>query len=172
MDRRLYNQLVRERDGLRRGLISAFLGKLRAGTLVATGYVFPLQPDAKPIRIPAEHWTFLRPNFRKCSAEGGGLRLIGVRVRSADADQDATGIVPEELPVETQRAPGRPTLMPEIKEEMKRRWKSGKLDPNFSAECRALAAWSNEKHPERTYEWDNLRKPLRSLYHDLKRGKK
>jgi hypothetical protein len=78
------NHLLDRRDQAWRGLQRDFLGRLRCGELVATGYQEPLSLGSERRPVPADLWSSLRPNFKNSTATGAGLKLAGILVRTAE----------------------------------------------------------------------------------------
>jgi hypothetical protein len=68
---------------LRARLESEFLAKLTAGSLQASGLVWPIPLDAEREAIPAARWHKLEPDFTASEATGGGLRIVDVRVQES-----------------------------------------------------------------------------------------
>ena len=68
---------------LKEQLEAEFLAKLTAGSLQASGIVWPkgLTPRRRP--IPRTRWQDLEPDFPASEATGGGLRIVEIRVQEA-----------------------------------------------------------------------------------------
>ncbi len=78
------NHLLDRRDRAWRELQRDFLGRLRSGELVATGFEEPLSLSSERRPVPADVWRSLRPNFKNSTATGAGLRLAGILVQTAE----------------------------------------------------------------------------------------
>jgi hypothetical protein len=70
---------------LKERLEAEFLAKLTAGSLQASGLVWPIGLNARRRTIPAARWHMLTPDFTTSEATGGGLRIVDIRVQEAPA---------------------------------------------------------------------------------------
>jgi len=70
---------------LKEQLETEFLAKLAAGSLQASGLVWPISLNAKRRTIPAARWHMLTPDFTTSEATGGGLRIVDIRVQETPA---------------------------------------------------------------------------------------
>jgi hypothetical protein len=68
---------------LKERLETEFLAKLTAGSLRASGLVWPIGLNAKRRAIPAARWHKLEPDFAASEATGGGLRIVEIRVQES-----------------------------------------------------------------------------------------
>jgi hypothetical protein len=68
---------------LKARLEAEFLAKLTAGSLQASGMVWPIGLNARRRTIPAGRWHMLTPDFAASEATGGGLRIVDIRVQEA-----------------------------------------------------------------------------------------
>ena len=68
---------------LKERLESEFVAKLTAGSLQASGLVWPIGLNAKRQTIPAARWHKLEPDFAASEATGGGLRVVDIRIQEA-----------------------------------------------------------------------------------------
>jgi len=75
-----YHVLEARRSQAWAALYNPFISKLQIGTLIATGFLYPAEPPAHEISIPAARWFFLRPLFNSNEAQGGDFRFVGIRV--------------------------------------------------------------------------------------------
>jgi hypothetical protein len=76
---RLHSRYHRLKERLETG----FLDKLITGSLVATGFVWPMGLNPKRRVIPATRWHKLEPDFEASEATGGGLRIVEIRVEQS-----------------------------------------------------------------------------------------
>jgi hypothetical protein len=146
------NHLLDRRDQAWRELQWDFLGRLRSGALVATAYEEPLSLGSERRPVPVDLWSSLRPHFKTSTATGGGLKLTGVLVQTAedgpapvssiDQISEAGTIEGDPAPTFAVRPPGRPSLMREIEAEMRRRATAGQLLGSLRAGSEALAHWA------------------------------
>jgi hypothetical protein len=173
------NHLLDRRDQAWRELQRDFLGRLRSGELVATGYEEPLSLGSERRPVPAALWRSLRPNFKNSTATGAGLKLTGILVQTAEdapapvssTDQisEAGTIEGDPAPTFAVRPPGRPSLMREIEAEMRRRATAGQLLGSLRAESEALAHWARTTHRgERAPQPKSIAKQLGGRYRELK----
>jgi hypothetical protein len=71
---------------LKERLETAFLEKLTAGSLQASGFVWPKSLNAKRRLVPAVRWHELKPDFAASEATGGGgLRVVDIRIEAHQA---------------------------------------------------------------------------------------
>jgi hypothetical protein len=173
------NHLLDRRDQAWRELQQDFLGRLRSGELVATGYEEPLSLGIERRPVPADVWRSLRPNFKNSTATGAGLKLTGILVHTAEdapapvssTDQisEAGAIEGEPEPTFEVRPPGRPSRMREIEAEMRRRATAGQLLGSLRAESEALAHWARTtQRGERAPQPKSIAKQLGGRYRELK----
>lgn len=173
------NALIEQRDSAWRDLCLDLISRLRSGELIATGLEEPITLDRARRPIPPHLWQVLRPDFKRLAAVGGGLKISGILVRRAtEADQEpmAVSTTFEELPepdpdmIPEARPPGRPSMMPKIKAEMRRRAAAGQLRDTLSAESKILASWAQTTHPdERPPRAESIQRRLGRLYQELKK---
>jgi hypothetical protein len=70
---------------LKNQLEAEFLAKLTAGSLQASGVVWPKGLTPRRRAIPRTRWQDLEPDFAASEASDGGLRVVDVRVQEASA---------------------------------------------------------------------------------------
>jgi hypothetical protein len=70
------DRLLSRARRLRERLESELLAKLTAGSLQASGMVWPIGLNARRRTIPAARWRMLTPDFTTSEATGGGLRMV------------------------------------------------------------------------------------------------
>ncbi len=173
------NHLLDRRDQTWRELQQDFLGRLRSGELIATGYEEPLSLGSERKLVPVDLWRALRPNFEKSTATGAGLKLSGILVRkgvdapapvpSIEQISEAGAIEGEPEPRFEVRPPGRPSRMREIEAEMRRRAAAKQLLGSLRAESEALAHWARRTHgQDEAPKPKSIAKQLGAVYRDLK----
>jgi hypothetical protein len=172
------NALIEQRDRAWRDLCFDLISRLRSGELIATGLEEPLTLDRARRPIPPHLWQVLRPNFKHSVAVGGGLKISGILVRCttvADLEPRVVQNAAEELldpdldRIPETRPPGRPSMMPQIQAEMRRRAAAGQLRTTLSAESKVLASWAQTTHPdERPPRAKSIQRRLGRLYQELK----
>jgi hypothetical protein len=70
---------------LKEHLEAEFLAKLTAGSLQASGMIWPIGLNARRRTIPPGRWHMLTPDFATSEAAGGGLRIVDIRVQETAA---------------------------------------------------------------------------------------
>jgi hypothetical protein len=75
---------------LKARLEAEFLAKLTAGSLQASGMVWPIGLNAMRRTIPAARWRMLTPDFTTSGATGGGLRIVDIRVQESRSDRSCS----------------------------------------------------------------------------------
>ena len=169
------NALIEQRDRAWRDLCFDLISRLRSGELIATGLEEPLTLDRARRPLPPHLWQVLRPDFKHSAAVGGGLRISAILVL-ANPEQTAVHNAVEELldsgldVIPEARPPGRPSMMPNIEAEMRRRAAAGQLRDTLSAESKVLASWAQTTHPdERPPRAESIQRRLGRLYQELKK---
>src|SRR5215475_948061 len=76
-----YDTLERVRQHAEQAAVRDLWMRLYSGELEATGIVFPTRIDSQEETIPRHLFRVVAPNFRQSSVEGGGIKIIDVRVR-------------------------------------------------------------------------------------------
>jgi hypothetical protein len=102
---------------LKERLEAEFLAKLIAGSLEASGLVWPIGLNARRRTIPAARWHQLEPDFAASEATGGGLRIVYIRVQEA---QPARTRSSRPSPI-NERVPGGHASLARLRTEL-RRW--------------------------------------------------
>jgi hypothetical protein len=165
------NRLLDRRDQIRRALVHDLVARLRSGELIAAGYEEPLSLGSTRRPIAAELWQILRPNFKTSAAAGAGLTISGILVRCAGGKPEGpvgSGDRGDFETIPQVRPPGRPSIMPEIEAEMRRRAAAGQLLRSLRAESEALAAWASANHPDRAPPMArSIARRLASVYREL-----
>jgi hypothetical protein len=155
------NALIEQRDRAWRDLCFDLISRLRSGELIGTGLEEPLTLDRARRAIPPHLWQVLRPDFR-CTTVADP---VGTVVKSAveELPGSASDVIPDARP------PGRPSMMPKIEVEMRRRAATGQLRTTLSAESKVLASWAQTTHPdERPPRAKSIQRRLGRLYQELK----
>lgn len=148
--------------------------RLARGELIASGIAVPLTTTSHRRDIPPELWSRLTFGHEFLTVVGNGLRYEEVLIReAAPATSSATEQkmpVPQTQPGRPARSrPGRPSMMPEIEAEMRRRAKSGQMAPSLRQEAKELAAWAEQEFQGGTGpKARSIEKQLGSIYRELK----
>jgi hypothetical protein len=98
---------------LKERLEAEFLAKLTAGSLQASGLVWPIGLNARRRTIPAARWHQLEPDFAASEATGGGLRIVEIRVQEAQPARARSS--------RPRRVPGAHASLARLRTEL-RRW--------------------------------------------------
>lgn len=69
-----------ERGRRRRDVADEFIRRLRAGKLVAAGYISPRSVDDQPTSIPTDLWDLAKLNFENSEIQSGSLMFENVRI--------------------------------------------------------------------------------------------
>jgi hypothetical protein len=97
---------------LKTRLEAEFLAKLIAGSLQASGVVWPIGLNARRRTIPEARWHQLQPDFATSEVTGGGLRIVEIRVQEAQ---------PARRSSRPRRVPGAHASLARLRTEL-RRW--------------------------------------------------
>ena len=169
------NALIAEENRTQTRVKESFMAQLRAGDLIAMGLLTPLRPDTVPVQIPVDHWWVLVPNYQYSTAKGAGAEYVRIQIyRRQDLEQRAVDSPDSEKPgpdpEKFRRRPplGRPSCMPEIEAELRRRGAKGDLLTPKTAEFEYLTEWAmshcQDVDPPKK-EW--IQKMLGKVYDDL-----
>lgn len=149
--------------------------KLRRGELIASGIALPLTETSRRRDIRPELWPLLRFTSRFQMVTNGGLRYDQILIRDGSTirheapakRQDASR--PQVLPRRASRPAGRPSLMPEIEAELRRRAAVGLIETSSLREAEALAAWAEQQFADaHVPQPKSIQKKLGRLYQELK----
>ena len=98
-----------------------------------------------------------------------GQMLVGkAELKQFKTEQAKKNLAQEE---NVARVPGRPTLMPEIEEEMRRRFQTGEIQSSMYKEARHLDHWGKETFPHKDGlipKAKSIENTLGKLYKELK----
>lgn len=157
-------------------VIHRFVQGLFDGHLHATGVWQGDLATLKRQRVPSDWWKRdIIVHVRSCDIweRTARDRPPGLRgwtaVQVIPIDTEAFGDETDtSVPLST-GAPGRPSSMHLIEREFRRRAELGLLDPNLTAQAKALAEWVKENHPKAPPATANtIANRLRPLYRSLK----
>ena len=156
--------------------------KLVRGELIASGIALPLKESSQRRDIPPELWPLLTFGYRFLVVSGNGLSYDQVLVREvwpgtrSSAERQQDGARPPMQPHHAARGPGRPSIMPSIEAEMRRRADSGEIESSLSREAEALAIWAQEQFTDaHVPKPGSIERQLGRVYRELnpaKRGDK
>jgi hypothetical protein len=167
-----------EAQRLRWRIAEILVEKLVRREFIASGITFPLNETSRRRDISTELWPELTFDYQFAKVVGPRIEYRQVLIRAARPrtlrsrrrEQDAAP-----PPAQPDHAPGRgrPSIMPKIEAEMRRRAASGQLEAWLRREAEALAAWAKRKFPDEHIPLPrSIEKRLRHVYRELKRIKR
>ncbi len=138
--RAVHNELNR----LRRQIKQVLVDRLIAGELVAWGQAEPPFGPWRP--IPAAAWQDLQiKDIRRGRVFGPSGDLGGVHILKAEG---AAAAAHTDRQVPGTGAPGRPSAMHKVAQELQRRAEAGRLEPSLNRQAQVLAEWLTATHPD------------------------
>jgi hypothetical protein len=138
--------LQQEANRLRMQLERILTDKLRRGELIASGLDVPLSRDTRRWDISSELWSRLKLDIGREEASGDGLHVVELRFRTAtEAEPEQAPTAVDELKLPPNRPAGRPSIMPMIEGEMRRRAASGLIEGSLGREAKVLATWAQQE---------------------------
>jgi hypothetical protein len=163
------NPLEEEAGRLRARIEYVLREKLRGGELIASGLHMPLDRDSRRLDISPELWSRLKLHIRPEEASGDGLRVVELRFRRATEPKgEPAPPVDEEIKPPARKSAGRPSIMPMIEAEMRRRAERGTIEASLRREAEALAIWARRQFPDaHVPKPKSIEKPLGKLYKEL-----
>lgn len=140
-----------EARSLRARISEILIDRLLRGELIASGIAVPLKETSRRRNICRELWPRLAFSWRFQLVRGNGLTYDQVLIREASSvpheaparRQDARR--PQVSPRRARRPPGRPSMMPKIEAEMRRRATLGLIERSLRREAEVLAAWAEQE---------------------------
>jgi hypothetical protein len=166
--------LHQEAERLRRHIEYVLTEKLRRGELIASGVDLPLNRDSRRWDISSELWSRLNLDIRRQETSGDGLQIVELRFRTAsEAKSEQAPAVVEEIKPPPHRSAGRPSVMPRIEAEMRRRASSGQIERSLRREAAVLAIWAKRQALARHVpKPSSIEKQLGHVYRELKPKKR
>jgi hypothetical protein len=160
--------------------ITEFLvNRLARGELIASGIAVPLKERSRRRDIRPELWPRLgfTSGFRMVT--GDGLRYDQILIREAAStgnDTPASGQDARRTRAAPRRVagrPGRPSVMPMIEAEMRRRAAHGQMEPTLRREAEVLAMWAQTQFADtHVPKPKTIEKKLGQIYKELKTTKR
>jgi hypothetical protein len=162
--------LQQEAYDLRTQLERILTDRLRQGELIASGLDLPLDRDTRRWDISSELWSRLNLDIGQEEASGDGLRIVELRFRAAiEAEPEQAPAVVDALKLPPNKPAGRPSIMPMIEAEMRRRADMGLLENSMSREAQVLASWARGRFPDRHVpKPKSIEKKLAQAYRELR----
>ena len=159
-----------------RSRITEFLvNRLARGELIASGIALPLNETSQRLDIRLELWPLLGFNTGFEMVTGDRIRYDQILIREASAARH--GVLadrPQAAPPRARaRRPGRPSIMPMIAAEMRRRAARGLIEGSLSREAEVLAIWAQEEFADRHVpKPESIERKLGAVYKELGRTKR
>ena len=170
------NPLQDEARRLHQRIAEILADKLRRRELIASGIALPLRPTSRRRDIRPELWARLRINLRQETAVGGGLEIVELLFREAQPATPPAARTPERprrAAARRTRGPGRPTIMPALEAEMRRRAGAGRLEPSLRREAAALAEWAEQEIDDvHVPKPETIERQLGRVYRELRARKR
>jgi hypothetical protein len=154
-----------------RSRITEFLVKrLARGELIASGVAVPLKETSRRRDIRPELWPLLGFNCGFQMVAGDGLRYGEVLIREASSvPHEVPASRPQASPPRAPARPGRPSIMPRIEAEMRRRAASGQIEGSLGREAEVLAMWAQRQFADtHVPKPKSIEKKLGRIYKELK----
>jgi hypothetical protein len=160
---------------LRSRIEDILIAMLTRGELIASGIALPLKETSRRRDIRPELWPCLGFNFGFSGVAGSGLQYDQILIREASSaghDVPATSRrspSPEQSSHRAASRRGRPSVMSEIKGEMRRRAASGQLAPSMRQEAKDLFSWARHNlHEDVVPKAKSIENALSQTYRELR----
>jgi len=162
--------LQQEASRLRNEIEKILTEKLRRGELIASGLDLPLTRDTRRWDISSDLWSRLKLDVRREEASGDRLHIAELRFRTAtEAEPEQAPAVVDDLKLPPNRPAGRPSIMPMIEAEMRRRAAGGLMEEALGRETKVLAGWAHRMFPgAHVPRPESIGKKLGRIYKELK----
>jgi hypothetical protein len=167
--------LHQEASRLRAQIERILTDQLRRGELIVSGLRSPFDRHTERWDVPSELWWHLKLDVREQIASGEGLRVVNLRFRTAiEAKSEQAPAVVEELTLPPNKPGGRPSIMPMIEAEMRRRADMGLIEGSLRREAEALALWVQQQQFTDAHvpKPESIERKLGRVYKELKRIKR
>jgi hypothetical protein len=163
-----------------RGRISEVLvDKLVRGELIASAIAQPLKETSRRRDIRPELWPLLSFSCKFQLVVGNGLRYGQILIRETSSVRHAAPASrqdpdwPGAAPRRGVRRPGRPSVMPSIEAEMRRRATDGQIEGSLRQEAEVLAIWAQGQFADTPVpQRKSIEKKLGRIYKELKTTKR
>ena len=131
---------------LRSGIMEVLVDRLARGELIASGIPVPLKETSRRRDVRPELWCRLAFSFGFSMVTGNGLKYDQIMIREASSVRHVVpASQPQALPRRAPARPGRPSIMPMIEAEMRRRAAGGLIEGSLGREAEVLARWAQEE---------------------------
>jgi hypothetical protein len=161
---------------LRVRITEILVDKLVRGELIASGVALRLKETSRRRDIRPELWLCLTFSHRFATVRGERLTYDHVLIREArpatpsrtERTQEAARPLAQHA-----RGPGRPSIMPKIEAEMRRRAASGQIEESLGQEAKVLSAWAKRTFPDKHVPApQSIERRLGHIYRELDRIKR
>ena len=146
------------------------VGKLVGRELIASGIALPLTETSRRRDIRPELWPYLGFGIGFAGVIGSGLRYDGILIREAASGVPATSerASLEQPPYRAAARRGRPSIMPVIEAELRRRAAVGTIEASLAREADVLARWARQQFADaHVPKPKSIRKKLGRVYNEL-----
>ena len=158
---------------LRSRITELLVNRLARGELIASGVAVPLKETSRRRDIRPELWPLLGFDCEFQMITGPGLRCGQILIREAPSvPHEVPASRPQAPPRRTPARPGRPSLMPMIEAEMRRRAVNEQIEGSLRREAEVLAIWATQEFPDAHVPIPkSIAKRLGRVYRELKATK-
>jgi hypothetical protein len=150
------------------------VSRLTRGELIASGIAVPLKETARRRDIRPELWPLLGFNSKFQMMTGNRLRYDQILIREASSvSHEVPASRPQASPPRAPARPGRPSVMPMIEAEMRRRAIIEQIESSLRREAEVLAIWASQELPNvHVPKPESIEKKLGRIYKGLKATKR
>jgi hypothetical protein len=134
----------------------------------------PLDIDTRCRDLSSELWSRLKLDILHGEASGEGLRIVELRFRTAaESRSEQAPTAAKEIEPAPKRPAGRPSIIPMIEAEMRRRAASGLIEVSLRREAEVLAIWAQRQITDaHVPKPKSIERKLGRIYKELKRTKR
>lgn len=160
---------------LRSRIAEILINRLVRGELIASGIALPLKETSRRRDIRPEVWPRLAFSSRFQMVIGNGLRYDQILIREASSAGHDAPVTPspEPAPARAAARSGRPSIMPMIEAEMRRRAASGLIEGSLGREAEVLAMWAQQRFTDvHVPKPESIERKLGRVYKELNRTKR
>ena len=154
---------------LRSEIVEILIKRLVRGELIASGIALPLKETSRRRDIRPELWPHLDFSSDFSMVTGKGLEYDGILIREASSvprEEPASRLQPS--PRQAPARPGRPSVMPMIEAEMRRRAARGLIEGSLGREAKVLASWAQQEFADaHVPKPKSIEKKLGPIYKEL-----
>jgi hypothetical protein len=135
-----------EAGRVRSWITESLVNRLVRGELIASGVAVPLKETSRRRDIRPELWPRLGFDYGFQMVTGNGLRYGEILIREASSvPHQVPASRPQAPPPRAPARPGRPSIIPMIEAEMRRRAASGQMEESLRREAEVLAIWAQRQ---------------------------